>query len=67
MVFGGESVFPYLVRVVRVTPRGQKFIEDARGFEFDPDASCTGCSKDTKVTVVNLGLQVTMIHYRIQI
>ena len=30
-----------------------------RSFEFDPDASCTGCSKDTKVTILNLGLQVT--------
>ena len=30
-----------------------------RSFEFDPDTSCTGCSKDTKVTILNLGLQVT--------
>ena len=30
-----------------------------RSFEFDPDASCTGCWKDTKVTILNLGLQVT--------
>ena len=29
-----------------------------RSFEFDPEASCDGCSKDTKVTVINLGLQV---------
>ena len=38
-----------------------------RSFEFDPDASCTGCSKDTKVAVINLGLQVTIIHYWMQI
>jgi len=28
-----------------------------RSFEFDPDASCAGCAKDTKVTIINMGLQ----------
>ena len=32
-----------------------------RSFEFDPDASCTECLKDAKVTIINMGLQVIIM------
>ena len=27
-------------------------------FEFDPETSCHGCTKDTRVNIINIGLQV---------
>ena len=31
-----------------------------RSFEFDPETSCHGCTKDTRVNIINIGLQVDM-------
>jgi len=28
-----------------------------RSFEFDPETSCYGCTKDTRVNIINIGLQ----------
>ena len=33
-----------------------------RSFEFDPETSCHGCTKDTRVNIINIGLQVDMTH-----
>ena len=33
-----------------------------RSFEFDPETSCYGCTKDTRVNIINIGLQVDMTH-----
>ena len=33
-----------------------------RSFEFDPESSCHGCTKDTRVNIINIGLQVDMTH-----
>ena len=33
-----------------------------RSFEFDPETSCHGCTKETRVNIINIGLQVDMTH-----